>query len=278
MTIDQLLVRVTRVPGVLKLWRRYPIGSVPTRVRFGVWRRPEYAYGLFRAAELAKSLKLPGVSALEFGVAGGNGLVALEAIAREVSQHLRIPIDVYGFDTGAGMPAPRDYRDLPHVWDQGFYPMDVAALRARLETAKLILGDVEDTVPAFIAEPTLLPVGFIAFDLDFYSSTQKAFRIFSGNGRITLPRVYCYFDDIFWPEFACHNEYVGELCAIREFNEQHEARKLLPLHLLRNIQPHPARWHDQIYVFHNFQHPLYCVNIAPAGWGISTSLNPSFIP
>lgn len=78
MTIDRFLIRLTRVPGVLYAWRRFPISPAPVRVRFGVWDRPEYVYGLFRAAELAKRLKLPGVSAIEFGVAGGNGLVALE--------------------------------------------------------------------------------------------------------------------------------------------------------------------------------------------------------
>jgi len=267
--IDRLLIRLTRIPGVLYLWRKFPIGAVPTRVRFALWPRPPYAYGLFRAAELAKNLKLDGLSAIEFGVAGGDGLVALEAIAEEVSRYWEIPIKVYGFDTGEGMPAPCDYRDLPHVWKKGFYRMEVEALKSRLKTAKLILGDVDKSVPPFLADPTLLPIGFISFDLDFYSSTKKALRIFTGDARTTLPRVFCYFDDIFFPEFACHNESVGELCAIREFNELHQAQKLYPLHLLRNTQPHPAPWHDQVYIFHNFEHPLYCVNVAPTDqrWG-----------
>jgi hypothetical protein len=60
------------------------------------------------------------------------------------------------------------------------------------------------------------PVGFVAFDLDYYSSTTVAFRVFE---KEHLPRVHCYFDDTIWPESAYHNEYIGELCAIREFNE-----------------------------------------------------------
>jgi hypothetical protein len=28
---------------------------------------------------------------------------------------------------------------------------------------------------------------------------------------------------------------------------------------------HPQRWNDQIYVHHDFEHPLYCRNITPDG-------------
>jgi len=80
-----------------------------------------------------------------------------------------------------------------------------------------------------------------------------------------LPRVYCYFDDVFWPEHACHNEYVGELAAIREFNEEHEHQKICPIHLLRHTRVHPAAWNEQMYVHHDFGHPLYTKNVTPAG-------------
>jgi len=264
-----LLMRLARVPGSMYIWKKFPIGSIPIRVRFGLWDRPEYAYGLFRAAELAAQLGVPGISAIEFGVAGGNGLLAMESIASEVSRHFDLSISVYGFDTGVGLPPPEDYRDLPHVWGGGFYQMDVPALKAQLKHAKLILGNVRDTVQTFVADTERFPVGFVAFDLDFYSSTRDALQVFTGDTATTLPRVYCYFDDICHPEFACHNEFVGELRAIREFNEQDEWRKVVPPHLLRNTQPRHEKWQDQIYVFHNFQHPLYGVNIAPGGnrWG-----------
>jgi hypothetical protein len=73
--------------------------------------------------------------------------------------------------------------------------------------------------------------------------------------------VYCYFDDILYPEFACYNPWTGELCAIREFNEERKEVKLCPLHLLRWMRPHPEPWNDQIYVLHDFRHPLYSVNL-----------------
>lgn len=28
---------------------------------------------------------------------------------------------------------------------------------------------------------------------------------------------------------------------------------------------HPAQWNDQIYVMHDFMHPLYCRNVMPSG-------------
>jgi hypothetical protein len=263
--ISQILTRLIQMPGARALWKRYPSVWVPTRVRYGIWSRPHYAYGVFAAAKLAKRLGYSGISAIEFGVAGGNGLLALEEIAKAVGQHFGIPIGVWGFDTGQGMPEPADFRDLPHVWGNGFYRMDVAALQARLTSAKLLLGGVTETVPKFLDNTAMLPVGFVAFDLDYYSSTAQALRIFDGGAATRLPRVFCYFDDIIWPETACHNEHVGELCAIRDFNSCRQYIKLSPLHLLRHMRPYPEPWNDQIYVLHDFQHPLYCTNITPQG-------------
>jgi hypothetical protein len=262
---DRILTRVAQIPGMRSLWTRFPVGSVETRVRFGIWKRPHYAYGVYAAADLARRLHIPEISVAEFGVAGGQGLLALENIAQQVGSALGIDISVLGFDTGEGMPDPIDYRDLPHVWGKGFYTMDQEKLRAQLVRARLVLGDVGETVPSILAEARLPPLGFIAFDLDYYSSTKKAFRIFESEHRMYLPRVYCYFDDIVWPETACHNDYVGELCAIREFNLEHPRQKLCPIHMLRRIRPIPAAWNEQIYILHHFQHPLYGVNVTPEG-------------
>jgi hypothetical protein len=257
-----ILHALTGIPGVRAFWHRFPVGPLPLRAQYGISRRPAYLYGVYRAAELAHQLKLPGISACEFGVAGGNGLVALERIAADVERLTHVPIDVYGFDLGSGMPAPCDYRDLPHVWGSGFYRMDESSLRARLSRASLIVGDVAKTVPMFRPR---YPLGFVAFDLDYYSSTKAALPIFDGPPQSKLPRVFCYFDDTIWPERACHSEYTGELCAIREFNAEHAKMKLCQPHLLTATLPRPAVWHHQIYVMHDFEHPLYCVNVTPEG-------------
>lgn len=255
---------LTRIPGFRRLWRKFPLGSVPLRTEFDIWERPHYAYGVQSAVSLARALNLPGVSVLEFGVAGGNGLLALERIARQMAAHFGIPISVYGFDTGSGMPAPVDYRDLPHVWGQGFYKMDAERLRARLQSAQLLPGDVAATVPEFLASRPD-PVGFISFDLDYYSSTKTAFGVFAGEPSTRLPRVFCYFDDIVWPERACFSDYVGELCAIREYNEENAQRKIAPLPHLQWMRRHRAVWNEQIYVHHDFAHSAYTQMITPQG-------------
>ncbi|HUO15620.1 MAG TPA: hypothetical protein VMX38_11590 [Verrucomicrobiae bacterium] len=232
------------------------------RTRYGAWSRPQYAYGVFHAAQQAKLLGLGGISAIEFGVAEGDGLLALENIALEVARHFGIRISVFGFDTGEGMPDAADFRDLPYVWAKGFYRMDQARLKERLGPAtQLVIGDVRETVQSLLRIAD--PIGFVAFDLDYYSSTTQALAAFDLPHPTRLPRVYCYFDDIVYPEFACHNPWTGELCAIREFNEQRTDVKLCPLHLLRWMRVHPEPWNDQIYVLHDFLHPLYSVNIMP---------------
>jgi hypothetical protein len=264
MLSDRLLTRLTQIPGVRTLWRRLPFGSVDTRVRFGIFDQPHYAYGVYAAADLARRLGLHEISAIELGVAGGKGLLGLERLADVVGTHLGIRVLVAGFDTGRGMPPPTDYRDLPHVWGEGFYDMDVPKLRAVLSPkTELILGDVGDTLQAWTPKA---PVGFVAFDLDYYSSTAKALRLFADREPSTrLPRVYCYFDDTIWPEHACYNDYVGELCAIREFNEHHHRKKICPIHMLRHTRVHQAAWNDAIYVFHDFDHPLYTTNVTSTG-------------
>ena len=262
--IDGIIPYVTRIPGVRRLWGRFPFGSLATRVRYGVFDRPHYAYGVYFAADLAKRLGLHAISVIEFGVAGGRGLLALEKIAGIVAGQLGIQIHAVGFDSGLGMPDPVDYRDLPHVWAAGFYRMDEPRLRAILSpSTELILGPIEETVPAWVPKAS---VGFVAFDLDYYTSTKQAFRLFHRESIGTcLPRVYCYFDDLMWPERACHNEYTGELCAIREFNQEQSGKKICPIHMLRHMRVYQDPWNEQMYVLHDFRHPLYCRNLTPPG-------------
>ncbi len=59
-------------------------------------------------------------------------------MAREISRALNLRIDVFGFDSGIGMPEANDYRDLPHIWAKGFCKIDVDRLAARLEIAQLV--------------------------------------------------------------------------------------------------------------------------------------------
>jgi hypothetical protein len=136
--------------------------------------------------------------------------------------------------------------------------MDLARLTARLKSAKLVLGPVEETVRDFCARENPPPIGFIAFDLDYYSSTSAAFRLFDAGHEYFLPRVACYFDDMAGDIDWAYNEFSGELLAIAEFNAAHRNMKIAQVRGLR-FSPHriPEGWHEQIFVVHLFTHPEY---------------------
>lgn len=243
--------------AVSNILRRVPIGTFEFRVALDGVKRPNYAYALLYAAKQARNLGIHEISAIEFGVASGNGLIELEKIAVEVTKITKVNIDLFGFDMGTGLPTPSDYRDLPYVFKSGFYKMDVKYLQERLKkTTRLILGDISDTISGFI-KTSIAPLGFAAFDLDFYSSTIHAMKILSAGHDKLLPRVYCYFDDTIGAREELYNEYTGELLAIREFNQQHEDRKITLIHGLIDHRIIKSSWCNAMYALHVFNHPLY---------------------
>lgn len=221
--------------------------------------RPNYTWAILQAAYQAKKLGMPRISVVEFGVAGGNGLLALENAAELVEQKMGVEIDVYGFDTGAGLPPPLDYRDMPNLYQETAYRMDVEKLKGRLKRARLILGLVEETVPQFLnSNPA--PIGFMAIDVDYYTSTVEVFKALECGHNLLMPRVHCYFDDILCMTFS---EYTGERLAIAEFNNRHKMRKISPIFGLKHILPKPfsdQAWCDQMYLAHIFDHDLYARN------------------
>jgi len=111
----------------------------------------------------------------------------MENLAIRIESLFKVRIAVFGFDTGEGLPAHSDYRDLPYVWRKSFYKMNVPAVQTRLRRARLILGDVKDTVPNFLKLGDFAPIAFVAFDLDYYSSAREAFRIFEAADKHCLP-------------------------------------------------------------------------------------------
>jgi len=221
--------------------------------------RPNYAWGVLQGAYMAKAIGITRISVIECGVAGGNGLISLENISDKVQEIFDLGIDVYGFDTGTGLPKPVDYRDLPNLWSEAAFPMDVEKLKSRLKKDRLILGNVENTVPIFLnSNPA--PIAFISFDVDYYSSTMQAFKLLEGDQSLLLPRVHCYFDDILG---FTHSDFTGERLAIHEFNASQATRKIskiyglenyLPTHYVKQIAP------EKQYMAHIFDHQLYCRN------------------
>jgi hypothetical protein len=217
--------------------------------------RPHYVWSTLRAARTAKDLGHASVSVAELGVAGGNGLLALERAAADASRLVGIDDAVCGFDTGTGMPEPVDERDLPYLIREGYFPMDQGALRRRLDRASLVLGPVAETVRTWRGDGHP-PLGFAAFDLDYYSSTVDALRLLEGDDHL-LPRVVCYFDDVLgyaWSDFN------GARAAIADFNRDHQRRKVGAVHGLRYSlagSEFAASWPEKIYLAHLFDHPRY---------------------
>jgi hypothetical protein len=236
-------------------------GAAARRVGAHLDRRPHYSYCVQRSAALAGRLGLSRISVVEFGVAGGRGLLALERYCAAAGQRFGVEIEVYGFDTGAGLPEPVDYRDLPYHWRPGFYSMDVEALRARLSTARLVLGNLKDTTGSFFDEFHPAPIAAALFDIDYYSSTVFSLRLFDGPVETRLPRVFCYFDDIIGGDVELYNEFTGERLAINEFNAGHERQKLSRAQHL-TARPLAREWRHQIYVLHDFDHPQYCTFVS----------------
>jgi hypothetical protein len=238
-----------------KLISKYELGDYAFRLSIGAVDRPHYAHILFNAAQLAVKLGYPKMSALEYGVAGGNGLVSLERHAAEIEKLLPIEIEIYGFDSGKGLPPPKDYRDLPYHWKTGFFHMDETKLRRRLVRARLVLGDISQTAESFFTEHDPAPIGAIVHDFDFYSSTAKGLEMLDTNEKYLLPRIFCYFDDTIGDEIALYNDFSGQRLAIHEFNRNHEAAKICPAYyfLQRDREP----WHDAIHICHFFRHSRY---------------------
>jgi hypothetical protein len=214
--------------------------------------RPHYGFCVYNAANLAVKLGYPKISVIELGVAGGNGLMNLEYHIEKIKKDMNIDIELYGFDMETGLPKSDDYRDLLYLWREGFHKMDREKLESRLKFAKLVIGDVKITSQDFFSKYKPAPLGAVLVDLDYYSSTINAFQLFNTDSNNYLPRIYCYFDDIIGT-----NEFVGQLCAIKEFNDDHEHKKIAKIYGLHVQRRFSRRWNEQIFCFHDFKHPKY---------------------
>jgi hypothetical protein len=209
------------------IWALLMVLPAPIRWKalWGATQMAQYLVGVLAAADQARREGVEAISVIEFGVASGEGLKLLEEHAEAVERATGVRIAVYGFDTGSGLPPPiGDYRDHPDAWQPGEFQMDYSSLAAKLSSrTRLVLGNVTTTVPQFVAEGGAPRIGFISFDLDFYSSTRDALKVLSLPGKRTLSRVFLYFDDInnYWS-----HSYAGERLAIHEFNEANESIKI----------------------------------------------------
>jgi hypothetical protein len=154
-------------------------------------KRPQYIWGVLQGAALGKALGMPRMSVMEFCVAGGAGLLAMQRTAELCEEMINIGIDVYGFDTGTDLPKPRDYRDVPWKWSEGYYLSDQDQIAKRLRRASLKLGLIKETVPAFIqAHPS--PVAFVAVDHCLYRSAKDALSFFTQSPGFCCPELHVF--------------------------------------------------------------------------------------
>jgi hypothetical protein len=230
-------------------------GTGRQREELGLFPRPHYAYGMLRAADLARYLGQKRVTVCEFGVATGNGLLAMVDIANRLGPEIGVDYRIVGFDTGAGLPSIGGYEDHPELWSPGDFAMvNKEKLTERLGgRAELFLGDIKDTVAGFVSSLSSdAPLGFIAIDVDIYSATCSALRCLQGPAKLYLPAISMYFDDV---TFFFANRWCGELRAIEEFNQEHELRKIdHDRGLLRRTMESPSLWQARMYVAHILDH------------------------
>ena len=239
-----------------KIVEAFSLFSYQDRLRIGAIDRPHYGHCLFEAAKLASRLHYPKISAIEFGCGGGNGLLSAERHISEIEKLFPVKFELYGFDSGAGLPPAKDYRDFPHYFNSGQFRMDVKKLRPNLDSAEIVIGNVRDTCRTFFDKYNPAPIGCVFNDLDYYSSTSDFFAIFNDESDHFLPRVFMYFDDIIGDNTWLPNEFTGELLAIQEFNLNHSMRKIAANRVMPILYP-GQRWANQIYIYHDFEHPRY---------------------
>lgn len=248
---------------VHKIWRKAfgepsrvnKFGSFREKEKTGLIARSNYAYGMLRAADVARYFGKSSVTVCEFGVAHGAGLLNMIELARVIGDETGVHFRVVGFDTGKGLLPPQGFKDHPELWNVGDFKMeDVSALKARIgDRAELIIGDIADTIDAFRGSLTDdCPLGFVSIDVDVYSGAVSALKVLTGAAHLYLPAISFYFDDTqsFFSNAAC-----GELLAIAEYNASHATRPLERDHSLPGSRYFKSEgWYAAMYVCHILDH------------------------
>jgi hypothetical protein len=256
--MQQLLLNFALQPFSLLVARVFIkiFGSTLQKERFGVLHRNYYAYGMVRAAKIAKNLGKDKVTVCEFGVAEGRGLLNMIHLAKQIGPAVGIKFRIVGFDSGQGLPALQGYKDHPELWVPGDFTMNKEALLSQIgNSAEIFFGDIADTVDKFLETvDASCPIGFCSIDVDFYASSKSALRCLTGKPECYAPAVSLYFDDV--AIFTC-NKWCGELASIEEFNSDNALRKIDVDRSLSGSRPvQTVYWYQRMYVGHVLDHPL----------------------
>jgi len=219
--------------------------------------RPHYETILLESALEAKKIGYKKISILELGVAGGNGIIALEKYKKKIEKNINIKINIYGFDYGEGLPDTNNKFDLPFFWSAGEYKIDKEKLN-KICDSKIFFGDINNTFKEFIkTNPD--SISAIFFDLDYYTSSKKFLDQLPEIKNFLSPRVYCYFDNVFNVNHYM-NEHIGELLAIKEFNKENKDIKI-GKSLGNSSDFKFPTGNENLFMLHNFAHKDYFKNL-----------------
>jgi hypothetical protein len=244
------------VGPIRRAWiKRY--GAFRQKELLGLVSRSNYAYGMLRAADMARFTGKRKATVCEFGVAAGNGLMNMAELAGMIRTETGIEMRVVGFDSGQGLPVVDGYKDHPELWSRGDFPMTSREdlLRRVGGKAEVIFGDIADTVDGFVETlDAEAPLGFVSVDVDIYSGARSALRVFAGRPELYMPAVSIYCDDT---QFFFANRWCGELRAIEEFNEEHALRKIdEDRSLPGQRRDRTAPWYRAMFVCHVLDHAV----------------------
>jgi hypothetical protein len=245
-------------------------GTFREKELVGLVDRSNYAYGMLRAADLARFLGIDKATVCEFGVATGKGLRNLVDLAGQIQAETGVEIRVVGFDSGAGLPTVDGYADHPEIWSVGDFAMNNKdELRRRVEgRAELIFGDIADTVADFVAGlDGSAPLGFVSIDVDVYSGAKSALRCLLGAPELYTPAISVYCDDV---QFYFANRWCGELRAIEEFNNENAMRKIDQDRSLPGMRPDRCEsWYRSMFVCHVLDHEVRTRPVSRSGLSLN---------
>ena len=228
---------------------------------YGKEYRPHYAYLVLKTFQEARRLGYNKFSILEFGCAGGSGLIDLEYMVHKINRFFNYDVQIFGFDAGEGLPPSKDYRDVLYLWQHGDFKMNKEKiLKSDLKNTKIIIGDVKETIKDFKSKHNPYRVGLVIQDMDYYSSTKASINWFLNlDDSLIFPRTRFYFDDTIFT-----SNYTGELLAIKEFNKNNINLKIDKVKLEAEFLS--RKWKDWIflgkkfYFLHKFDHIHYNFN------------------
>lgn len=233
-------------------------GSFRNKEKLGLWQpRPSYAYGMLKAADIAKWQGRKSVTVCEFGVSMGSGFLAMLDLKERIETETGIEVRVVGFDHGEGLPEFEGHKDHPELWVPGDFAMvNMDELKQKIAgRGELIIGDVKDTIDSFRDQLSPdSPVGFISVDVDLYSAAVSCLKVFDGPPELYIPGVSVFLDDV---SMYFANRWCGELAAVEEFNQAHSLRKIDGDRSLPGNRPlKNMNWYDRMYVCHILDHEL----------------------